>query len=822
MYINKLSLEGYKRILLSDIKSLTITMDNPYQVILGTNGSGKSSLLRELSPIPGDPKDYLKGGRKEIHLEHGGSKFVLISTYNGSKHHHSFVKDGEEKNDGGTITVQKELVKQEFGINEEMHNLLTGKLRLTNMSPSKRREIITLMSDTDLTYAMGVYKKLATIARDNQGTVKHIKQRITRETDKLRSLETHTDLDGAVKKLQEELTVLMEHRRPDLPSHKEVERRLQATLDEADQLAEKILRFPYREGETHYGSLETLTEAVQEKRSGLKSKQELLDHQTKQHHELQSVVGSLNDSGAGNLSEMSAKAEKLTQRIESTRKKMGEFTFDGDITDLESDAESIKAQLIDVLNSLPDNADRQYSKVKLEETEQRLTALRSEGDSNRSKQRRAEKEVEHILSTKENTCPKCSYVWRPGVSEGDVEKLRGAIKQYDEAASKAEQAYKKAYEYREAIQNYAHHFGRLRTLAHSYPKARNLFDWLMEDDRIYHSPSQYAPVIDRWLNDLYLGAEVYRLEKELRMVEETLTKAKMLSDTNTDHIGDTLNGLHKQIQETSDDVRKAKEDLGWLDRRVTHASRAEGWGKELSQLYEKIEHDYALMQECLKSDTLASLIRDHQSDLAIKSQKLNEKSSLEGIIKDLEKSLSEVEQTHETHKLLCKALSPTDGVIAEQMTAFITCLTDQMNEILEQLYSYPLKVYPCGVESGELDYKFPLVAGDDQVHAYDVKDGSEGQQEIIDFAFKLVACLYLGFNDYPLYVDEVGQNQDETHLSNVMTYIKLLIDAHRHNQLFMISHHAAGHGSFTNADYLVLNGANITAPQKHNQHVEMA
>lgn len=822
MYIKKLTLEGYKRILLSDIRSLTITLDNPYQVILGTNGSGKSSLLRELSPLPGDPKDYLKGGKKEIHIEHHGTQYILTSTYNGSKHHHSFLQADVEKNDGGTITVQKELVKQAFGINEEMHNLLTGKLRLTQMSPSKRREVITLMSDTDLTYAMGVYKKLATITRDNQGTVKHLKNRISRETDRLRSLETQVNLESDVKKLQEELTTLMENRRPDLPLHTDVQRRLRTTVTKADELSSKILTHPYREGDVHYGSLEVLSETVQDKRGDFKSKQDLLNHQSKQHQELQSVAGSLNDSGVGNLGELTEKADKLTRRVTEIRTKIGEFQFEGDLTDLESSAQSIKVQLVEVLNALPDNSERQYSKSKLDEVERELTVLRSAGDANRSKQRRADKEIEHILSTKENTCPKCSYVWRPGVSEGDVETLKATSQHHDQAATTAEAGYKKTYELREAIQTYAHQFGRLRTLAHSYPKANNLFEWLMEDDRIYHNPSQYTTTIDRWLSDLYLGAEAYRIERELTLVTETVSKAKMLSDTNVDHIGDSLNTLHTQIQVTSDELRSVKDVLGQLERRHTHATRAQKWGEELNDLYSSLEQDYQLMQECLKSDTLARLIREHQSDLAVKSQKLNEKSSMEGIIHDLERSLVDVDQTHETHKLLCKALSPTDGVIAEQMTAFINCLTEQINEILEQLYSYPLKILPCGIDSGELDYKFPLVAGDDQVHAYDVKDGSEGQQEIIDFAFKLVASLYLGFNDYPLYVDEVGQNQDETHLSNVMSYIKLLIDANRHNQLFMISHHAAGHGSFTNADYLVLHGANISTPQKHNEHAEIA
>lgn len=700
MYIKKVILNGYKRILLSDIRSLTITMDSIYQVILGTNGSRKSSLLQELTPLPGDPKDYLKGGSKEIHIDHDGHSYVMKSEYNGAKHHHVFLKDNEEKNDGHTITVQKELVRQEFGITEEIRDLLTGTLRFTNMSPSKRREIITMMSDTDLTYAMGIYKKLATIARDNQGTVKHLRQRIAKETDQLRALGTQDDIETQVKKLQDELTILMEHRRADLPPSSDVERRLQATLSNADAIADKILRYPYREGAVHYGSLEALTEATRDRRSQIQSKQELLNHQSKEHDKLASVVGSLGENGVGDLKELTQKAETLRQRIQSEERKLGEFRFADDVGDLEPVAQSIKVQLTEILNELPDNADRKYSRAKLESVEQALKELRSKADSNASKASRTQKEIDHIQSTQENKCPKCSYVWKPGVSEGDVERLQAKRKEYEAEAEQAEALFKKYNAYREAIHHYAHHFGRLRTLAHTYPKAKNLFDWLLEDERVYHEPTQYISMIDRWMNDLYVTGEIQRLSKELAMVDDTLAKAKMLSDTNVDHIGDTLASLHQQIQSTSEEVRQGKAELAALEKRQAHASRAEGWGQELKDLYRQIQQDHGLMVECLKSETLGRLIRGHQSDLAIKTQKLNEKESLVGIIRDLEKSLAEVEQTHETHKLLCKALSPTDGVIAEQMTAFIACLTDQLNDVIEQIYTYPLKIFPCGIDSG--------------------------------------------------------------------------------------------------------------------------
>lgn len=61
MIIEKLELKFYKRMLLRSINHITITPKSKIQIILGTNSSGKSSLLKELSPLPANPSDYLKG-----------------------------------------------------------------------------------------------------------------------------------------------------------------------------------------------------------------------------------------------------------------------------------------------------------------------------------------------------------------------------------------------------------------------------------------------------------------------------------------------------------------------------------------------------------------------------------------------------------------------------------------------------------------------------------------------------------------------------------------------------------------------------------------
>lgn len=62
MKITQLVLSGYKRLLLNNTHYLKLDFESIYQLVLGTNGSGKSSVLYELSPLPAQSSHYVKGG----------------------------------------------------------------------------------------------------------------------------------------------------------------------------------------------------------------------------------------------------------------------------------------------------------------------------------------------------------------------------------------------------------------------------------------------------------------------------------------------------------------------------------------------------------------------------------------------------------------------------------------------------------------------------------------------------------------------------------------------------------------------------------------
>ena len=81
MRILSLELCGYRRMRLNQVKRFKITLKEAIQLILGTNGSGKSSLMEELSPLPAISNNYTKDGYKIIELTNNGHQYTLTSKF---------------------------------------------------------------------------------------------------------------------------------------------------------------------------------------------------------------------------------------------------------------------------------------------------------------------------------------------------------------------------------------------------------------------------------------------------------------------------------------------------------------------------------------------------------------------------------------------------------------------------------------------------------------------------------------------------------------------------------------------------------------------
>ena len=243
MLIKTLYLSGYKPLALNQIESINIDVVADLTLILGTNGSGKSSLLRELTPYPASLADYREGGEKTITLSYNNNEYVLNSRLNRTAKH-SFKRNGIELNDGKTTAVQRELVEKEFNYTLMAHRLLIGELKFTAMPAGQRREILTTISSVNLEYALYIYKLIRETLRDTQGAVKHITAKTCDLKTKLLNFVVPDNLVEDTMNLEQTLNKLIPYANTKVKPKQEAINKIESGYTKLAQIANRINKIP--------------------------------------------------------------------------------------------------------------------------------------------------------------------------------------------------------------------------------------------------------------------------------------------------------------------------------------------------------------------------------------------------------------------------------------------------------------------------------------------------------------------------------------------------------------------------------------------------
>ena len=822
MKITRLVLSGYKRLLLNNIHCLTLEPESIYQLILGTNGSGKSSVLYELSPLPAQTNNYAKGGFKKIDIEKGNDRYNLSSIFK-SGNKHSFVKNGEELNPGGTGAVQKELVEQEFGLTQDLHELLIGDTHFTNLSPAKRREWITRLCHIDFSYALGVHQKLKSSARDAQGALKHTKQRISNESNKLLAIGDLEELETRYQTLHKELEILFNERNPNALQVHEGERHLESLLAEIERLSTLLVeKVPTIPDGFSFDSLQGVDEYLSEIKTEQQVNESLRSRISTEYEELNQLLEGFRDAGVEDFSAIKQQIVELKQsRYETMRRVETRHELDIDPVEAQRSFFEAATPLVNVLNALPANPDRHFTKEKIRKAKEQFPDVKHQLEKTRNRLAHYESQHEHLLSLQKQECPECGYRWVPGRSDAEKAKLEETIGKGKGKCSELEGRVNAISEYLQQADDYSQQFYGFRQLTHEYPKLRDLWDALLKDGRLAEEPQALVGVVHDFGRDLEHHVTAQGITERLERLEKLLespSEGKQVSG-----VVERLEGLSKQIEELTKTLEGLKVTEQQMGRYRQHVKVYLEKVEDLENRLEEMEGLRDDLVEAYRNDGINTVVREHQTQLASLQQRRTEKQTLEGIIRDLELDQQSLEGDHDLLAQLAAELSPTDGLIAEQLTGFIESFVGHVNQVIDQIWTYELRVQPCGLESGDLDYKFPLYVkheGKDNT-APDIAKGSEAQVEVVNLAFRLVTMVYLGLSEYPVYLDEAGRSFDEQHRVNLLSFIKQLVDTGNYTQLFIVSHYAAQFGTFTNSDILVLDDSNVTIPKKHNTHATL-
>lgn len=824
MEITGLRLIGYKRLILRNIHYFEIKPQNIYQLLIGTNGSGKTSVVKELSPLPAFSGDYIKGGSKLIELKDSGNFYECLSDFT-SGNHHSFKKNGEELNPGGTFTVQKELVEQHFRFNGELHALLTDDERFTAMSPQRRREWIIKLSGGDLSYAMRIYNTLKGKARDMVGVVKHLNARLTHETSKLPTQDKLLEYSTVSESLKTELTIMMEAKDPStLDSEEIISGRIHQNLQMIEELSIAILEAncyrPPLIADTYLSSLMDLDSVISDKRSELSTTDQMRTYYLTEHEKISEIVEALEKSNAEGLEDLRNRIESLKREREALNSTLKTFPLQKGSQSLLAATKAIEHDLIEIMSSMPSNSDGQFTREKRDRHHQNFETQRINKERIQIELGKLHERMDHIQNAKEENCPKCGYVWAPGVQMNETRLVKDTVDKLAEALTRTETSLEESRVYLNDIQAYMEHRRRFTRTVDSNPSLKALWDYVLDGNALNNAPKNILQYLAVWIEDLMVGIRIEGLDNDISTFEAAYLKASELGDDGHHH--DHIRELHTNIEDATVKRQLLMKQIKDLSEYRKTLSEVITNSNEIFRRQTMIQNDLLMISKTVRNDMLNKCISDHLSTLSHYEQQLITAKAIRDVVDDLQKSYEDAVKDAEVYKVLTDELSPTDGLIADQLRGSIDCLVEQMNGIIDQIWTYDLKILPCGADGEELDYKFPVSIERSDPPIADVSKTSSSQIDIVNFAFKLVVMLYLELEDYPLYLDELAPSLDEQHRVNIMNFVRQLVDNKKCSQLYMISHYATAHGSFMNADVCIMDDRNlINRPKDYNHHVIM-
>ena len=828
MRIRHLKAIGYVPLkLLRGINHFEMTYGSIYQAIIGTNGSGKSSVLRLLSGLPPHHSEFSKGGFYELTFDHRGIVYQTSCDFT-NKPKYSFVRfisDGqyEELNPGHTPTVQYELCERILGMTPALFEILIGEVKFENMSATVRRDWLMHLSGGDMDYAMNVFKQLKSHHRDLTGALKMINQRISVESGNVISDEDIENAKAQCQYLKDLLSFLMEQKQPNLPNLKDIDQSRKRLIDNFRKLADEAGQIGACKP-NYLNGCDNLDAAV-DLLKGLSFQKDYLTRNlndvAKEIETVQNFLDSLVSSNASDLQGLKDHVESLKTQRNAIVGGLTLVPYEAKGYDYEAAISAFCGFLAQCYSSMPENVNQIYSSELLQTAESDLHCLRVEHEALNKTINRLNAEIASLKNAPKSECPQCNFTWSPGhhdlhISQKSSE-LDSTLQRFEVVCSHLENLSG----YIEKAKCYRHYRIQINRTISSNPKFSLLWKQIADIESTTCSHAAIERTLDICLAQSVSLSNAYKLDQEIERYEKAIAHSQDLSQTQGSFQDQRLEQLEAKWEELHRKSRELDTVISEVSNFISVAKQMQFAIVEMDQLTLDIGQLTETQINCIRNDVISQGIRENQSALAHCENDLNQALSVKGILDDLKRQKMVLENEIHVAKLMLDELNPTDGLIAEEMNSFIHSFVDELNDRIKEIWEHDLKVLPCGMQSGELDYRFPLsVNGNSPVSPdFSVKT-SLGQRDMVNLAFRLSFYVFLDMFDYPLWLDELAPSFDEQHRFNIMNFVKAYVDSNRCSQMFMVSHYVSAHGMFTNAEICIMDDSNlINKPEVFNQHV---
>lgn len=809
--------------MLNNINYIKITPKNKIQLILGTNGSGKSSILKEMSPLPGTPNEFDKDGYKVIEISHRGSKYICRNIFSSSGNLYSIEKDGEILYEGSVASVYKEHVYKEFGITQEIFDVVTGQNPFTSMSVSERRQWFTKISSSDYSFAIKYYNKLQENLRDSQGAVKTSQSRLVQESNKVLSKEDEEKYREQIKLCRETLEHLLNLKSNVSGDIRQYQHRLQHIEQElTKKTQESLLVFKSVLSKRHFNTEEQLISLITDSTYELGAISKSLQRTYEIIEEKQKTIHALEQANAQSVQDLHLKGDELGKQIIRFKSMLRTELDFVDAQRASQAMETISPLFREIFTSIPVNVNNKFSRSNFERANETLQTCKEnlfklENLHNEGLARKKEMEYNrehHVLN-----CPNCNHKWVKGYSEDLYKEVSDKIEKIVESINKNKQTKEETERYLEEANLFYQYYRSFKSLISSWSILGPFWDYLVTKDIFYQNesteevfPLQLFEVIKE---DIEIQIHIQKVLKELDEINNLIKLTKDNSSNDLAKLKEEVKYLTLEYQKDQIKERTLRDNLNFLNEYKKAYEFIRNEQVSIESLISEREGITEKIVDINKQSILNDEILRIKTELTQYEQVVSKLDIQKALVAQLESQIQEHQRKVELYKLAVKSLSPKEGLIAKGLTGFINHFLMEMNDFIKKIWTYPLELMPisiCEDDGVDLDYRFPVKVNE-RSEITDVAKGSSAMKEVIDLAFRIVSMKYLGLSDFPLHLDEFGARMDHTHRHTAFNVVTNLITASDFSQIYMVSHTEQSYGSMKNTDVTVLCGSNVVLPK---------
>lgn len=856
MRIERVLLKGFKRLRLSNIHQIEIDFKSNIAVIIGTNGSGKTSLMRELCPLPASRPDYEPGGKKELHVTHENHYYILTSDFSNRNSPHSFLMDNVELNVSGTTDVQTELVEQHFGITPTIRNLIYSKVTLCQTTKAERKNLFLSINPMELGLILDTHKKALGKVKDCKANLQMLNTKRAEIEGKLIPLDILQQhkvtkeklnnelmaVDKIIYGLEQHVGTLRNRFKEDLEYRQQcVENNTQLVPTEnilmtCKNILQDIRKFRYvKRGEDFHSEKERLFHHGQ---MLVAQKRDLMNTAANLSEEINEYVKHIENSNERSVSVIEKEIAEVDKELDKYKEIPNNPISPQHIEIHRQKLENMKNMFFIFRDAEVKMMDPKIlsEKINKKDTlENEIKYLNIEITSLKNTDEEFKREVEQI-KTNAGVPDSCTLTTcglrnimtkRVSAITEKIENNKARLVQLEKDVAIKE---KELNMLKEEVTPFEKdnlltvYFDLLYQLTNSQ---FSLYNW----NEILVEKLQQPLLLMKELDDFIARSVLADTFSRLKIKKQQLmTEIDVLIKSNNT----SVDFLTKKLKSKEEELKKCLDKLNTFDNEIFTTNQQYNLYLEYSTAIDKIEEfrqKYSRGERALMVAKAIDYWNGLQKYFMEAKRSISEElRNLETLVREQENFRSTYEEEGvwirniENDKLVYErieqALSPTTGLPHKSMVKYLNAMINNVNYFLSQIWSYKMKILPLNEEL-PLDYSFKIEVGQDTSN--DISQLSDGQFEVVNLAWVLTILLQLRMLDkIPLFADELGRTFDPTHRAHILSFLNQLMDSKIITQLFMINHFAALSDGFQECDVICLNHDNMPElPKNTNEFVRI-